>query len=734
MSEVKKMEEKTSFTITGMTCANCARTIEKALLKSEDIEFAAVNLATNTGFVVGKNIDMEKIKKIVESVGYGISDKPAEKIEEERYKRIKKNLIVSLIFTIPISILMIINMFFQKISYFTFLETVFGAIVTFYAGRDTIKGAWIALTHKHTNMDTLIFFGSIAAWSTSVLSLLGIEIGSFGAIGTMIISFHLLGRFIESYLRDKAAKEIKSLINLQAKEARVISENKELMLPIEAVKEGMIVLVKPGERIPIDGEIIDGKSGIDESMISGESLPVEKGIGDEVIGGSLNLTGVLKIKATKIGKDSFLSQMINLIKEAQGAKVPIQALADKITNWFVPVIISLAIFSGLFWYFGFENFYPLIEKASNYLPWILKTNNPVSFGIFVFVATIVIACPCALGLATPMALITGTGLSAKRGLLIRNAESIQTMKDIKYVLMDKTGTITEGHPSVVEHNLDEMTLKIAASIEKNSNHPLAKAISDLTNEYIQVDNINEISGEGIVANVNDIEYFVGKPLDYSKYSELTEKGYTVVEVRENKIIKGYIVIVDPIRPDTKNSVKILKNIGITPIMVTGDNEETARQVAKQVDIETYYAQVKPNEKLDIIRKYQAKGQKVLMVGDGMNDAAALKGADVGIAIGTGTDLAIENADIIITKEGISKIVDAIKISQLTFKVIKQNLFWAFFYNIIAIPMAMMGLLHPAIAEAAMAFSSITVILNSSKINEKRYVKTLLDNEKKACCM
>ncbi|ANQ53772.1 heavy metal translocating P-type ATPase [Thermosipho sp. 1070] len=722
-----KNEEKKSFTITGMTCANCARTIEKALLKSEDVKFAAVNLATNTAFVVGENLDIEKIKKIVESVGYGITDKSPEEVEEKRYKKIKKNLFISLLLTIPLSILMITNMFFREIPYFTLIEVIFGGIVTFYAGRDTIKGAWIALTHKHTNMDTLIFFGATTAWLTSILSLFGLEIGSFGAIGSMIISFHLLGRFIESYLRDKATKEIKSLIKLQAKEARVIIEGKELMLPIEAVKEEMIILVKPGERIPVDGVIISGKSGIDESMISGESMPAKKGENDEVIGGSLNLTSPIKIKATKVGEDSFLSQMINLIKEAQGAKVPIQALADRITNWFVPVIISLAIFSGIFWYFGFETFHPFIEKASNYLPWILNTNNPVSFAIFVFVATVVIACPCALGLATPMALITGTGLSAKRGLLIRNAEAIQTMKDVKFVLMDKTGTITEGHPKVIEHNLDKETLKVIASIEKNSNHPLAKAISELTNNYIKIEKIEEIPGKGIKAFVNNTEYFVGKPQDYSNYSKILEKGYTVVEVKVNNKTHGFLAIVDPIRPDSLNAVKMLKNMGITPIMVTGDNEKTAEIVAKQVGIDKIYAQVKPQEKLDIIRKYQAKGGKVLMVGDGMNDAAALKGSDVGIAIGTGTDLAIDNADIIITKEGISKIVDAIKISQLTFSVIKQNLFWAFFYNIIAIPMAMMGLLHPAIAEAAMAFSSITVILNSSKINEKRYSKSLTKN-------
>ncbi|ACJ74863.1 heavy metal translocating P-type ATPase [Thermosipho africanus Ob7] len=726
-------EKKITFSVTGMTCANCARTVEKVLSKDENIKFASVNLATNTAFVVGdESIDLEKVKKLVESVGYGVSTEKPQQIEEKRFRQIKRSLIMALAVTIPISILMIINMFFVKVPYFVLLEVIGGAFVTFVAGKNTIKGAWIALTHKHTNMDTLIFFGALTSWLTSVLALFGFELASFGAIGTMIISFHLLGRFIESYLRDRATKEIKKLLSLQAREARVVINGEELFLPIEAVKENMLVIVKPGERIPVDGIVIEGASGVDESVVTGESMPVEKKENDEVVGGALNLTGILKIKVTKTGEDTFLSKMIQLIQEAQGAKVPIQALADRITNWFVPTIITLAVISGIFWYFGFDKFYPLLESARKIFPWILSTNDPLSFAIFAFVATVVIACPCALGLATPMALITGTSLAAKKGLLIRNAEAIQTMKDVKVVLMDKTGTITQGNPAVVDTNLDEEVKKIVASIEKNSNHPLAKAISKISEKYLEIKDIKEISGKGVIAKYDGKEYFVGKPEDYSRYETLLKEGYTVVEVRQDSEIVGYIAIEDPIRQDSKIAIENLKSLNVIPVMVTGDNEKTAKIVAEKVGIEKVHSQVKPDEKLEIVRKYQVEGNKVLMVGDGMNDAAALKGADVGIAIGSGTDLAIDNADIIITKEGISKIVDAIYISNLTFKVIKQNLFWAFFYNIIAIPMAMLGLLHPAIAEAAMAFSSITVILNSSKINERRYAKVF--SSKKSCCI
>jgi len=709
-------ENKKSFSVTGMTCITCANTVENSLKKIEGVKFASVNLATESAFLISeKDISLEKIKKAVEETGYGISTEPAEDLEKKRYNLARKNLIFSWIITFPLSVLMIFNMIGYTVPYFVLIELIFGGIVIFYSGRETIKGAWIALTHFHTNMDTLIFIGSLACWITALLSSLGLSIISFGTIGTMIVTIHLTGRFIESHLRDKAAKEIKALIKLQAKEARVIFSDGESTIPIEAVKVGFLVLVKPGERIPVEGKVEEGVSSVDESMITGESLPVSKNKGSKVTGGSLNLTGTFKVRVNKIGEESFLSQMIDLIKEAQGTKIPIQAIADRITLWFVPTIITLALVSGIIWYFQFNEFQGFLSYMRGLFPWILNTDSSVSFAVFAFISTIVIACPCALGLAIPMALVSGTGLAAKKGMIIRNAEAIQTSKDIKIVMMDKTGTITQGNPHIFSHSLSKEEMKIVAGIESNSNHPLAKAISSFQKSNIKLEKIEEISGEGVKAVVKGNEYFIGKPKSTEKYLGLLKEGKIVVEVYKNDINIGSISIEDPIREDSDKAVLKLKNLGIIPIMLSGDNLKTAQAIAHQVGIKKVYAGVKPQDKLNIIREYQQKGSKILMVGDGINDAASLKGADIGVAIGEGTDLAIDSADIVIVKGGISRIVDSIEISRKTFQIIKQNLFWAFFYNSIVIPLAMAGLLHPAIAEGAMAISSITVILNSLRI-------------------
>ena len=703
-----------------MTCANCALRVEQSLQKISGVQFASVNLATESAYLISeREISFQEIKEAVEKTGYGISEKLNQKLGGKRYREAKRNMILAWVITFPLSILMVFHMLGYMIPGFIWMEVASVAFVIFYCGSSTIRGAWIAFIHFHSNMDTLITIGAITSWFTAVLNRLGLPIMSFGTLGAMIITIHLTGRFIESRLRDKAAKEIKSLISIQAKEATVVLENEEIKLPISMIKKDQLVKVKPGERIPADGIVQEGISAVDESFITGEPIPRKKTINDTVIGGSINLSGPLVIQVAKVGEDSFLSQMIQLIKEAQGTKVPIQALADKITNWFVPVIIILAVISGIFWYFNVINYQPFLLKAREIFPWVLITDSRSSFAVFVFISTIVIACPCALGLATPMALVVGSGLAAKHGLIIRNAEAIQTSKDIAYVLMDKTGTITHGHPSVIHHTLSPEEMNIVASIESNSHHPLAQAIAEYEKEKIKVEKVEEIPGRGVSGYYGETHYFIGKPQDQQAYLSYLKQGQTVVEVQKDELKIGFLVLADRIREDSQRAIARLKELNIVPVMVTGDHKITAQVVADTMGIPEVYAGIKPEEKLEIVRKYQSTGKKVLMVGDGINDAASLKGADIGVAMGKGADLALDNADIVIIKEGIYGIIHSILISVKIFKVIRQNLFWAFLYNILAIPMAMLGLLHPAIAEGAMVFSSITVILNSLRIQNKK---------------
>ena len=717
-NQTKTKDYHKDIQIGGMTCINCANRVERGLKRIEGVKFASVNLATETAFIISeREISAQEIKEAVQWAGYSVLEGDRGDLSQIRYKESKKRLIMAWIVTAPLSVLMILHMLGYHIPGFVLIEIIGVAFLAFYCGLATIKSAWIAFRHFHSNMDTLITIGTVTSWLTAVLNYLGLPIISFGTIGGMIITIHLTGRFIESNLRDKAAKEIKALIALQAKEATVILNGEEIKVPIEMLKKDQLIKVKPGERIPVDGVVIEGVSAIDESFISGEPIPKTKERDDEVIGGSINLSGPLIIKAVKIGEESFLAQMITLIKEAQGAKVPIQALADNITNIFVPIIITLATISALFWFFNLNGYQPFLLRAKEIFPWILITENKYSFAVFVFISTVVIACPCALGLATPMALVVGSGIAAKKGLIIRNAEAIQLSKDVGYVLMDKTGTITEGKPAVIQHNLPEDELNIVSSIESNSHHPLAQAIASKANEKVKIDEVKEIAGEGVEATYKGQKYFIGKPEKSEKYTDYQRKGQTVVEVWKGKDKIGYIVLADKIREDSKNAIIDLKKLNIIPVMVTGDNEITAQAVAREIGIEEVYAGVKPDEKLSIVREYQATGKKVLMIGDGINDAASLKGADIGVAMGKGADLALDSADIVNVKEGISGLIHSITISTNIFKIIKQNLFWAFLYNVLAIPMAMLGLLHPAISEGAMIFSSITVTLNSLRLRK-----------------
>jgi len=567
-------------------------------------------------------------------------------------------------------------------------------------------------------MDTLIAISAAASWATALMNLAGLDIPSFGTIGVMILMLHLTGRYIESHLRDRAAKQVKALMTLQPREARVVSEENTLMVPIEAVKPDTIIQVNPGERIPLDGVVIEGLSGVDESLLTGESQPVAKDTGSDVTGGAMNLSGVLLIKTTKVGEDTFLSKMLDLVREAQGSKVPLQDLADRITLIFVPAVISLAVISALIWYFFFDSLSLYVAPLAAYLPWPTAFVSPVSAAAYSFVATLVIACPCALGLATPLALVVSTGEASKNGLLIRNAEAIQTLHEVDHAILDKTGTLTLGEPEVIEWELPEEAIPFVCALESNSGHPVAKAVVNRLGigEFEKPESAEEVPGEGITGRWGNDEWFVGRPLNRSRWTAKSALARTIVEVRKNGEPIGFFAISDPIRSDSKEAVSELARLGITTVMATGDGMEAALEIADQAGIENVRWEVRPEDKLSIIREAQSKGKKVLMAGDGINDAAALKGAHVGVAMGGGMDLAVDSADIVILKGGISKIVSAVKISDKTWQVIRQNLFGAFFYNIIAIPLAMLGLLHPLAAEIAMAASSITVILNSLRIS------------------
>jgi len=718
------MEKKFSFSVQGMVCAMCVKNVENAIKKLDGIKYVSVNLATQRAFVIANdNISFEDIKKAIANAGYKATmDAPTEDLIEKQFQEAKHNMNLSLYVTIPLMLLMIMHMSGIHIPYFTVIELMASTIVIFVTGRKMLRNAWVALIHSHTNMDTLLSIGAISAWLTNILAIAGLDVLSFGTVAAMIITLNLIGRYIESRMKSNAAKEIRLLISLKATTANVLTNEAIVETPIDAVKLGEIIIIRQGEKIPLDGKIIEGKASINESMATGEPLPVYKTVNDNVISGTIVENGIINVKVEKVGEETFINQMIKLVEEAQSSKVPIQALADKITRYFVPIVLILAILSFVFWFFNYELYLPFLHKAANIFPWIITDAGALSTAIFSFVATLVIACPCALGLATPMALVTSSGVAAKKGLIIKNGEAIQMAKDINVILFDKTGTITTGQLTVVDHNLDDEVLNIIANIEENSIHPLAKAIVNYVIDKakfkkITITDIEEISGQGIKGKFNNDIFKIGKPIYTENYLNFLENGETVLEVTRNDEIIGYIRISDVLKEDAANTMTKIKELGLITAMVTGDNDITARAIANKISIDEVWAGVSPEKKVDIIRKYQIEGKKVMMVGDGINDAAALKASEIGVAIGTGSDLTIESADIIISKGDISKILDTINLSKLTFKKIKQNLFWAFIYNIIAVPMAMMSLLHPVIAEAAMLLSSINVIYNSGRIKK-----------------
>ncbi len=743
--------------IGGMTCASCVQTVEKALNKAEGITEAIVNLATEKATITfdASELNYEDIAEVINNTGYSalgreeiesISSKYDQEIEDEerKFKTAKKRMLVSWLFVVPITIWMLVEMI-GGIMWPNALIYNLGMIILalpplFWAGYPTYFTAFKAVRHGSANMDVLIALGTLAAFITGPLYFF-IPVFNYAGVAAMIMAFHLTGRYIETKAKGRASQAIRKLLELGAKSARIIVDGEEKEIPIEQLKENDLMLVKPGEKIPTDGIITEGQSAIDESMATGESMPVKKKMGDEVIGATINQRGLLKIKATKVGKDTFLSQVVKLVEECQGTKVPIQKFADRIVSYFVPVVLVLSTAAFLLWIFLPDVMKMGIIAVQSFIPWVDPNLGTVTLAVVALVSTLIIACPCALGLATPTALMVGSGMGAENGVLIRHGEAIQTLKNIDTVVFDKTGTITKGAPEVTDIHVaegftTEEVLRFAASIEAGSEHPLADAIIRKSKEEdIELHELFEfesITGKGVKAKVKaspEKLILVGSRklmkengIDYNDDLEadivsLEEEAKTVIILAVDGKIAGILAIADAIKEDSILAIKELESMGIKTAMLTGDNKRTAEAIAKKIGISKVLAEVLPDEKVNEILRLQENGKLVAMVGDGINDAPALTAANVGIAIGTGTDIAIESADITLVSGHISGVVTAVKLSRNTFKKIKQNLFWAFFYNVVAIPLAILGLAHPLIAEVAMATSSITVVSNANMLRK-----------------
>jgi len=639
--------------------------------------------------------------------------KPAEDAEIRNWK---KKLTGSWIFAIPIAILMILmrvfNLMILPEDWLIIILLVLGFPVVFILGFSTLKSGFKGLFSFYFNMDSLIALGTIIAYLTGILSFF-MKINDYSGVSAMIMTIFITGKYIEAKAKGRATQEIKKLLELGAKNARVLKGKEEVEIPISEVVVGDIVIIKPGEKIPTDGIVVKGESSVDESMVTGESLPIDKVKGNPVIGATINQDGILNIKVTKVGKDTFLAHIIELVEEAQGTKVPIQKLADKITGIFVPIILILAVLTFVGW-------------------WLL--GNDAGRAIGVGISVLVIACPCSLGLAVPIALTVGGGMGAKKGILIRKGEAIQTMKKVRIIVFDKTGTITKGKPEVKDvfcKIKESYLMEIAGSLEKNSEHPLSKAIVDKANlkKYKEVKGFKILRGRGVEGKIGKKSIVIGnstlmkeKGINLKEFNnkieEFEDKGYTTISVAENRKVLGIMGIADAVKDDSVRAVSILNSQGYRTVMITGDNERTAKAIAREVGIKEVIANVLPEDKAKKVIELQRRAM-VAFIGDGINDAPALKQSNVGIAMGTGTDIAIEAGDLVLARGSLMGVVGAINLSKATFSKIKQNLFWAFAYNVIAIPLAVGGILHPIIAEIAMAASSITVVTNANLLRNKK---------------
>ena len=733
------------FKVKGMTCASCANRIEKVVNKMDGVYEAVVNLALEDMNVKydKRKVSIEDIEKVVKNAGYeAIEIKDTAKSDhkkdaQEKVKKARNRFIWAVVFAVPLLLIAmgpmlglklpsVINPDISPFNY-AFIQLILALIITFI-GKDFFIHGFKNLFHLSPNMDTLIALGSGAAILYGIYALVKIYQGDihfahhlyFESAG-MIVAFISLGKFLEAITKGKTSDAINKLMGLAPKTATIIVDGKEKVVGIDDVRVNDIILVKPGEKLPVDGEVVEGTTSVDESMLTGESIPVEKNPGDQVFGASLNKNGMFKYKATKVGKDTVLSKIINLVEDAQGTKAPIAKLADVISGYFVPVVITIAVLSALAWFFiGNEN---------------------LEFALNILISVLVIACPCALGLATPTAIMVGTGKGAENGVLIKSGVALEEAHKINTIVFDKTGTITEGKPKVTDiisaSIKEDELLKFAAAAEKGSEHPLGEAIvKEAENRNIelpQIKTFNSIPGEGIITNIEGKDIVIGnrKIMDRSKIDisnieakahNLADSGKTPMFIAIDGALAGIIAVADTVKENSKKAVEALHNMGIEVVMLTGDNEKTAKAIAKQVGIDRVISDVLPEGKANVIKDLQNEGKKVAMVGDGINDAPALVTAEIGMAIGSGTDVAIESADIVLMRSDILDVVGAIQLSRATIRNIKQNLFWAFGYNVLGIPVAMgilklFGgpLLNPMIGSFAMSLSSVSVLLNALRL-------------------
>jgi len=735
--EIKTIRK--SFPVTGMSCASCAASVESTLKEEPGVKNAAVNYANSTASVeyFSGVADVNHFKKSVQSSGYDLiieenetSSDELEKQKQSAYQKLRNRTILSIIFSVPI---VLIGMVFTSIPFADFIMWALATPVVFIFGQQFFINAWKQAKHRSANMDTLVALSTGIAYLFSVFNTLypqfwttrGLEAHVYFEAAAVIISFILLGKMMEEKAKSNTSSAIKKLIGLQPKTViKINSEGTESVIKISEVNEGDHLLVKPGDKIPVDGKVISGNSFVDESMISGEPIPLEKKKDDKVFAGTINQKGSFVFEATKVGSDTLLAHIIKMVEEAQGSKAPVQKLVDKIAGIFVPVVMGIAVLSFIAWI-------------------IFGGANSLTYGLLALITVLVIACPCALGLATPTAIMVGVGRGAENGILIKDAESLEQAKNIDAIILDKTGTITEGRPRVVDifwkanENIQQLS-SVLFSLESQSEHPLADAISQyFLSKNIQKiisDNFESLTGSGVSGSFNKESYFAGsnqlmKEKQISIPEEMkneTEKwlkdSFTVIWFADSKNALAAVAIADKIKSTSKEAIQQLQQMGIEVYMVTGDNEKTAAAVSKSVGIKNFKAETMPDEKAAFIKELQQQGKKVAMVGDGINDSQALALADVSIAMGKGSDIAMDVAKMTLISSDLNHIPKAIRLSKQTVKVIHQNLFWAFIYNVIGIPIAagilfpFTGfLLNPMIAGAAMALSSVSVVSNSLRL-------------------